>query len=215
MPIFPIPERIDNLVVTIYISAAEGTIYHHVSKISERQIKVLDSEKMPVEMANRILSPKYAIPPLTQQVLDKVYQDNLVYMIEHDNDMAKLSSYLKSEYDTNRNSFIKCRYTLLGLLKKTPMKMQSNEYSRGRKFVSDKNKIFYGQTIQNLLIHDDYLDLARYLGCPDIDNVRLEDYDGLFLDNMDADDIQDILDNDLKNRYRYLAMIGGVLLVMN
>lgn len=213
MPIFPIRERMGNLVGTNYISAADGTIYHHVSYVSDQQIKVLDSERMSVEMANRILSPKYAIPPLTQQVLDKVYQDNLVYMIEHDNDMAKIASYLKSDYDTNHSSFIKCRYTLLGLLNEIPMKMQSNEYSRGRKFVSDKNKIFYGQAIQNLLIHDDYLDLARYLGCPDIDNVTFEDYDGLVLDNMDADDIQDILDNDLKNRYDILVgMIGqGVI----
>lgn len=204
LPIFPVRPTISDTIGTRYVSVAGMPIYHHENAVSELQFKVLDTNIMTVELANRILGSKYVIPPLTQDVRAKVYQDNLVAFIKNGNDQQRIAEFLLDEYIYNYDEFSKCKYTLMGLRDFIPMKMADGDYRTEFIYLPD-GKLFYGKAIKKLLVDQAYSSLAKYLGFPSINEVSYDAYDSLWLTEMDGDDILDILENKLLHAYEILV----------
>ena len=70
------------------------------------------------------------------------------------------------------------------------MKFVNGNYHKGNKFVNNKKLILSGETIKNLVVSDDFVNLAKYLGCSDILDIHYDDID-FQLKSISDTDIED------------------------
>lgn len=195
LPIFPVKTS-DG---TKYISFP-GEIYIHDSMVSNDEYYILDTEIMPIELSDKLLDNKDRITPLTQEVFDYKYQENIKKIIKSNHqDPETVATYLLNEFNTNRASLLKCLDSLRGLIDKIPMLMEDGQFKKGKKYLNYKMIPFDGMLLSHLLVHQSYSAFAQILGLEDFTKINWDSFDFDIYEVTD-DDISDIA-HYLKNNY--------------
>ena len=86
------------------------------------------------------------------------------------------------------------------------MDRRSRSENKGNKFVNNKKLILSGETIKNLVVSDDFVNLAKYLGCSDILDIHYDDID-FQLKSISDTDIEDF-----QNEFTYgMEILEGLI----
>lgn len=201
LPIFPI--RTSSGVRYEFYS---NNIYTHDTKISDKNFKILETKILDYKSAQDIVGPNYRINELIQEVYDSIYQKNLIAYIESNRTDEEIAIYVLNEYKNNSENFNKCHNTLKGMISEIPMKFVNGNYHKGNKFVNNKKLILSGETIKNLVVSDDFVNLAKYLGCSDILDIHYDDID-FQLKSISDTDIEDF-----QNEFTYgMEILEGLI----
>lgn len=170
LPIFPIRTSSG-----VRYESYSNNIYTHDTKISDKNFKILETKILDYKSAQDIVGPNNRINELIQEVYDSIYQKNLIAYIESNRTDEEIAIYVLNEYKNNSENFNKCHNTLKGMISEIPMKFVNGNYHKGNKFVNNKKLILSGETIKNLVVSDDFVNLAKYLGCSDILDIHYDD----------------------------------------
>lgn len=186
LPIFPV--KISG--GTEYIAYSDE-IYTHESALSKDGFYILDTNIMPLDLADRILAKRGRINKLTQDVFDKKYQDFIIDCIDKKYSAEKIASDLLGEFKNNRESFIKCKPVLLGLRSKIPFRMADGTYKRGNKYLNSCDQWYVGELLLSLIVDPDYQELGRFLELPEIQSLHFDEID-TDIKKLSDDDIEDL-----------------------
>ena len=97
---------------------------------------------------------------------------------------------------------MKCKPLLMGLMPQIPFKMSSGAYKSGKKFLNTRDQWYAGDLIQTMVVDPQYAQLAKFLGCTEVENMHFDDID-YELDDVLDDDIED-LECDFTNFYEII-----------
>ena len=201
LPIFPVKTSNE----TRYIVYSHN-IYTHKSKESREDYYILNTTILPLEQADKILNGQGRINELTQEVFDAKYQKTLQNYIENKHQQhtpEQIAAYVLGEFRNNREVFSKCKNVLLGLLPKIPFQMVNGNYKCGRKFLNSRDQWYVGTLIKTMVVSEKYKELAKFLGCTEVETMHYDDIDFKVKDISD-DDIED-LQCDFVNFYEIIT----------
>ncbi len=185
LPIFPIRTSSG-----VRYESYSNNIYTHDTKISDKNFKILETKILDYSDAQKFVGPNDRINELTQGEYDSIYQNNLIAYIESNRTDKEIAIYVLNEYKNNSENFNKCHNTLKGMISEIPMEFINGNYHKGNKFVNNKKLILSGEIIMNLVVSDDFVNLAKYLGCSDILDIHYDDID-FQLKSISDTDIED------------------------
>ena len=201
LPVFPVKMS----GTTEYITYCQN-IYTHDSQTSREDVYILNTGIMSLKQADDILQGRGRINELTQEVFDAKYEKALREYIENkDNQhsMQQIAAYVLGEYRNNRVAFSKCKPLLLGLLPNIPFQMSNGVYKDGNKYLNTREQWYAGELIQTMVVDSKYIELAKFLGCSEVEKIHFDDIDYYIEDVLD-DDIED-LQCDFANFYEIIT----------
>lgn len=196
LPIFPI--RTKNGVEYVPYSKK---IYTHPSKVSDGDFLILETKILEYEHAQTIIGNTERINELSQEVYEARYQNNLMAYIRSNRTEKEKAYYVLNEFKNNNVNFKRCQTTLKGMVSEIPMEFISGSYQTGNKFINKKGLILSGDAIQDLVVSDDFADLAEYLACTEILEIHYDDID------VELESISDADIEDFQNEFTYGAEI--------
>ena len=203
LPIFPV--KIDEGIKFIPFN---DNIYFADSGISHKDYYILDTSILSYEIFCKITGNKLHINKLTQEVLDKKYADSLITLIKGEESDKKIARDLLREYQFNRDSLKKCKYTLLGIKAEIPMKMVDGSYKRKPKFINKDKNYFDGNFLASLCIDEDYEGFAKFLEIHDLSRISYEDIP-TNIAKITSDDIEDL--RACFSSEKYVELIKGLI----
>ncbi|MCR5587690.1 MAG: hypothetical protein K6F77_09215 [Lachnospiraceae bacterium] len=168
-------------------------IYIHDTKKSEGDILILDTNILKYEDAMRILGNNVIINKLSQEIFDAKYRNQVIdYILYSDNSNEIIANFLLNEYKTNYNNICKIKNELRGILSDIPLEVESGEFKRENKFISNDDYVFQGKLIKEIVVSKDFYDLAEFLGCERLTDIHYDDID-IDIESVSDEDIEEFL----------------------